>query len=434
MDGRTRTVGRAVLVVALALMVCLTAAAAAADVTTGRQAFERGDYQAAAAAWRPLAEQGSGDAEFGLGEVAEQGDGDYRRAAFWYEKAAAAGSIEARYRLALIALAGDRDTPADLTAAYKWAVLADDPNDPWGRLAAGLLAVLRQHVSPPTAAEGQRQADAWRQAHGGGKQRNPVAELNAALRGIDCAALHAAPVAAAPTAGPIPPASGLAGHGSSVASPLAPVGLTTAGPAEDGAVVISGTIPDAAARAGVIQIANRLIPGMRPELHVDVLPPPLCRSLAALDALRGAGLAAGDLKVQVNSGAAVLRQGDSIKIEVRAENYPVALRIDYFSLDHGQVLHLLPDGIGHPVILAAGADQTFGSSRSGTWQVGSAPYGTEFIAVVATPRPLDLDNRPEVEPAADYLPALAAALRRSGGQAGQPNLLAAVLVHTAGRP
>ena len=455
MGGRVRNVGRVLSIVALISTLSLPTDAAKAGFTAAREAFARGDYQAARAAWRPFAERGDAAGEVGLGEIAEQGDGDYNRAAFWYRKAAAAGSIEARYRLALIALAGNRDVPPDVVEAYKWAVLADDPTDEWGKLAADLLRIIKQHVSAQDEAEGQRRADAWRQGHGRGKQGDPLAELRDALQRIDCAELHVARVAApaAPLiAPPIPPAPfikstgctsgigppvpcsdralpGFPGEPSSAASPLAPVGLTTTEPDE---VVISGTVPDGATRASLVQIANRLMPKAQPALRVDILPPPLCRSLAELEAMRAAGLITSDLKAQVNGGAPVLHQGDPIRIEVRAADYPVQVRIDYFSLVQGKVMHLLPSG-DPPVTMAAGADRVFGGSQSGVWQVGSAPFGTEFITVLATPQPLDLGGRPQIDEADAYIAALRAALRHAAAHPQEPNMMATLLVHTEAR-
>jgi hypothetical protein len=430
MGGRTQHLGRAAWLIAIALTLLSMPGEAAADATAGRAAFERGDYQAAEAAWRPFAERGNAQAEFGLGEVEERGEGDYRRAEFWYEKAAADGSTEARYRLALIELAGSRDTPPDLVTAYKWALLAADAQDEWGRLAGDLVNLLAQHLSIDDKAAGQRQADAWRREHGG-SLADPVAELRDAIRRIDCASLRVARVAAAAPVAPSSPFIRSSGQAVAAVSSPSP-GLTTTAPT-DGTVMIFGTVPDAAARAKLLELAGVLMPRMRPELRVDVLPPPLCRSLAALNAMRDAGLVSSDLYAQVNGGASVLSQGDPIAVEVKAGDYPVRLRIDYFSLDRGKVVHLLPDHYGRAVRLAAGADEVFQSSPSGSWEVGAAPFGTEFIAVLATPQPLDISSRPEIEPASKYLSALEAALRRGGSNSREPNLLATLLVHTEPR-
>ena len=147
------------------VMIMTIVPVARADLAAGRDAFDRGDYAAAEAAWRPDADRGIAEGELGLGEVYEQGYGDYRQAAYRYEKAAEAGNIEARYRLALISAAGDVDVPADPVKAYKWAILAADPGDVWGQLAGDLRKLLEQRLSATEEREGQQQAQAWRDKH-----------------------------------------------------------------------------------------------------------------------------------------------------------------------------------------------------------------------------------------------------------------------------
>ncbi len=199
--------------------------------------------------------------------------------------------------------------------------------------------------------------------------------------------------------------------------------------------MISGTVPDAEQRAKVVQAAARLFPNSRAEVNVDVVPPPLCRSLSELNAIRLAGLAPGDgLGLRLAGGKAELRESDPIKVEIRAPGYAVNLRIDYFSLD-GQVLHLWPNSRDLRVELAARETRVFGDGANGkTWNAGGAPFGTELITAIATPRPLDLGGpRPEVEPAAGYLRDVERALQRAAAPPGAANSLATLLVRTRGR-
>jgi hypothetical protein len=151
--------------------------------------------------------------------------------------------------------------------------------------------------------------------------------------------------------------------------------------------------------------------------------------------MRALGLVGeGEIGVRLNGGTAQLREGDPIKLEVRAPAFPITLRIDYFSLD-GQVLHLKPQS-GEPAPkLAAGSTRLFGNPAMGeVWNAGGAPFGTEAITLTGTPAPLDLgETRPTVELAADYLRDLKLALGRAGNLSAEPNLVGIVLVKTSSR-
>jgi hypothetical protein len=198
-------------------------------------------------------------------------------------------------------------------------------------------------------------------------------------------------------------------------------------------ISISGTAPDAGQKTKLIQLAERLFPDERPEVTVEIVPPPLCHSLAELQVMRVAGLIGEEgLSLRLNNGSSQLRQGDPIGLEVRGPPYAINLRIDYFSLD-GQVAHLKPEAGEPPPKLAAGATRLFGSSANGAaWNAGGAPFGTELITVTATPEPLDLGaSRSTVEPAADYLRDLRRALGRVSVSSGRPNVLAMLLVKTS---
>ena len=129
-----------------AALACMSVAAAAplayGDATTGRAAYEKGDYARAMSEWQSAADRGDAEAQFGLGSLYELGAGDlkqdYKRADYWYQKAAAQGYGEAQYRLALIWAAGGDNLPADLVEAYKWVLLAAESKGVWGSLAADL--------------------------------------------------------------------------------------------------------------------------------------------------------------------------------------------------------------------------------------------------------------------------------------------------------
>jgi hypothetical protein len=202
-----------------------------------------------------------------------------------------------------------------------------------------------------------------------------------------------------------------------------------------GAETISGSVRDLQDQAKLLAIANRLPAERRPEIHVDVVPPPLCGAVRDFGDLRRDGLASeGQIELHVARGTDALRQGDPIAVQVKSSaKYALNLRIDYFTLE-GQVLHMWPNPTFPAARLAAGETREFLNSGPGNqvWRAGGAPFGTEMVTVTATPQPLDFTPAPQtVEPASDYLRRLKDALRRGASPSGQPNLIATVLVHTS---
>ena len=197
---------------------------------------------------------------------------------------------------------------------------------------------------------------------------------------------------------------------------------------------ITGTIASADDQAKLVAIAAKVPADQRPDLQVEIVPPPLCRSILALADLRADGvLKAGGVELQM-AQAAVLHPGDPIAVDVKSlSTSPLNLRIDYFTLT-GDVLHMWPNADFPSATLAAGEARKFLNSGPGNkvWQVGGAPFGTEYITVIATAQPLGGDTTTRaVEPAADYLRELKDALAHASGTAGQPNYVATVFVHTA---
>jgi len=105
------TVGRKLLVGAVALSGMLTAVPASADVQAGDvksgvDAWAKGDYPRAITEWRPLAVAGDADAQFNLAQAYKLGRGvplDPALAESWFRKAALQGHVQAadNYGLAL---------------------------------------------------------------------------------------------------------------------------------------------------------------------------------------------------------------------------------------------------------------------------------------------------------------------------------------------
>lgn len=112
----------------MAAAATIAAPALAQSVKDGVDAWQRGDYESAVRAWRPLAQSGDGDAAFDLAQAYKLGRGvplDLAQAKTFYGMAARAGHIQgaANYGL-LLFQDGDRK------AALPWIVQASDAGDP----------------------------------------------------------------------------------------------------------------------------------------------------------------------------------------------------------------------------------------------------------------------------------------------------------------
>ena len=100
----------------------LTTLPANAKFEDGVQAYLAQDYDAALDAWRPLAEDGHAEAQFGVGLCYENGRSVERNlalAAVWYHKAAEQGLDEAQFNLGNLYLNAE-GVPQDLVEAVHW--------------------------------------------------------------------------------------------------------------------------------------------------------------------------------------------------------------------------------------------------------------------------------------------------------------------------
>ena len=94
--------GRFVFAVALLTVLAATSLRAEDDFTAGLAAYDAGDFAAAFAAWRPLAEAGDADAQVSLAALYLNGLGvaaDPAAALAWYRRAAEAGDPVAQLNL-----------------------------------------------------------------------------------------------------------------------------------------------------------------------------------------------------------------------------------------------------------------------------------------------------------------------------------------------
>ncbi len=103
-----------------AFLLLLPIFAFAADFDAGMRAYRDRDFVAAFKEWLPLARQGYGSAQYGVGLLYEDGLGaaqDYKEAAEWYRKAAEQGHALAQFNLALLYEDGHGVSQSDAEAA-----------------------------------------------------------------------------------------------------------------------------------------------------------------------------------------------------------------------------------------------------------------------------------------------------------------------------
>jgi cell division septation protein DedD len=121
----------------------------AQSVKSGINAWQRADYAAAVAIWRPLAERGDADAQFNLGQAYRLGRGvplDLSKAKGWFEKAADAGHLDAETTLGLLLFQN-----GDQAAGLKWLRRAAEQGEPRALLVYGTAlyngdGVTQDHV------------------------------------------------------------------------------------------------------------------------------------------------------------------------------------------------------------------------------------------------------------------------------------------------
>lgn len=103
-------------------LVAIAALPVFADFQAGVDAYQKGDYVAAAKEWRPLAEQGDAPAQFNLGLLFLDGHGvpqNPAEAANWFRRAAEQDYTEAQHNLGAMYASG-QGVKRDYIQAYKW--------------------------------------------------------------------------------------------------------------------------------------------------------------------------------------------------------------------------------------------------------------------------------------------------------------------------
>jgi TPR repeat protein len=121
--------------VAFVLIAALAGPASAQSVKAGIAAWQKADYSAAVAIWRPLAEKGDADAAFNLAQAYRLGRGvplDLAAAQNWFQRAASQGHIDAQTTLGLLLFQnGNR------IGGLRWLKMASEKGEPRAMLVYG---------------------------------------------------------------------------------------------------------------------------------------------------------------------------------------------------------------------------------------------------------------------------------------------------------
>ena len=124
------------------------APAARADFATGVKAFRSANYETAFAEWMPLAERGSGDAQYNIGILYQYGLGveiDFAVAALWYRRAAEQSHPNAQAKLGYL-LARGLGIAKDLAESARWFREAAEQGVADARFNLGLMYAMGSGV------------------------------------------------------------------------------------------------------------------------------------------------------------------------------------------------------------------------------------------------------------------------------------------------
>ncbi|WP_456307022.1 hypothetical protein, partial [Neoroseomonas alkaliterrae] len=126
-------------------------------------------------------------------------------------------------------------------------------------------------------------------------------------------------------------------------------------------------------------------------------------------------------------GRLPLQKDELMRLDVVMPDWPAHLYVAYF-MHSGEVANLVPSALQQ-----AGAQIRLGEPQGSFpgWIVDE-PYGTDLAVVIASDRPLFGATRPVVERQADYVAALAAALRNARAT-GTRVIIRPVVVETVAR-
>jgi len=164
------------IIVLLSLLAVAVGSAGAQNIDKGKEAAWRGDYAAALAELRPLAEQGNADAQYSLAGLYRDGRGvprDDEQAAAWYLRAAEGGSWSAAFDLGMLywgqgltADAKDGGPNDALVRVHMWlGIAAATEIVGCVEIGAPLRDAVAQSMTAGQVAEARELAGAWLAEH-----------------------------------------------------------------------------------------------------------------------------------------------------------------------------------------------------------------------------------------------------------------------------
>src|SRR5215213_6800462 len=159
----------------------LAGPAGAQSVKAGIDAWQKADYAAAVAIWRPLADRGDADAQFNLGQAYRLGRGvpiDLGAAQIWFDRAASKGHVDAQTTLGLLLFQNGNHT-----GAVRWLKAASDKGEPRAMLVYG-TALFNGDGVPQDPVLGYAYISRAA-ARGLGAARDTLAQLDAMLSAED---------------------------------------------------------------------------------------------------------------------------------------------------------------------------------------------------------------------------------------------------------
>jgi hypothetical protein len=142
---------------------------ALADFQTGLTAFQKGDYTTAAKEWKPLADEGSAEAQFNLGLLYLDGHGvpqSDAEAVSWFRRAAEQDYTPAQHNLGAMYGSG-QGVKRDYIQAYKWLNVCAAKGNAGCETQRALIA---KKLKPGQIAEAQRLATQFQPQQESAKQ------------------------------------------------------------------------------------------------------------------------------------------------------------------------------------------------------------------------------------------------------------------------
>lgn len=194
---------------------------------------------------------------------------------------------------------------------------------------------------------------------------------------------------------------------------------------QDGVLRVAGFVPRHEDMAPIQQEVATLAGATPTQVQLQWRPWPYCEVVDILQPhqLRNTQLRQELALTAPTAPDGLLREGDSVNLQVRAPAKSGVLWVDYYTAD-GAVLHLRAQG-QRRVPFSAGQQLAFGDDLPSSWLV-SPPFGTVLVTVVAMPTHAPLapsTDPPPYELASAYLLRLRETLAAAGANPPVADLL-----------